>query len=276
MWLATKVRPALQNIIFRQLYVDAFSFLPAPLRLRLLFEREMAKYVVFARDVAGAGPVPPAIHAIWFGGDLPPIHRKCIDSWRRKMPHLDLKIWNEKSLPVESVPFSMAALRKKDYRKLSDYWRLRVLRDHGGIYADCDVFFQQAIPDTWLTNSLTLFPQSKSESTSFVTNSMVTATKGYPLVSGMVEFIERHMPHDRDAVWTGPNLFTVLYCALRAQGLLDVLNVALVDCNSVTANKRKINRPFSEISELVALTQNVVCCPSHPTIDELKLYFDCE
>lgn len=272
MSLGGAARQWAQNAIFHQMYRDDFSWCPAPIRLRLLFERHIAQYI-YANPIESEGlPIPRTVHAIWFGGDIPPVHARCVASWRQTMPEFEIKIWNETSLAVDSAPFSQAAFRQRDYRKMADYWRLRLLRDHGGVYLDCDVFLHRPLPDAWLSPSLTLFPQSDVESTSFVNNSIIAARRGHPLIAGTLEFIEKRMPCDRDAVWTGPNLLTALYCTLRNHRRLEALNVALADCARVTARKRGVRRPFTEIGDLVALTDDVVCCPTQVTAEEQGLY----
>ena len=49
--------------------------------------------------------IPPIIHYCWFGkGGLPPLARKCIESWKRHMPHCEIREWNEENFDVNINP----------------------------------------------------------------------------------------------------------------------------------------------------------------------------
>lgn len=86
--------------------------------------------------------IPKTIHYIWLGGgtfDEKISH--CIHSWDKlKKAGFSIKRWDESNLDLENLP---PAIRKafddKKYAFVSDYVRLKVLYDNGGIYFDTDV-----------------------------------------------------------------------------------------------------------------------------------------
>ena len=84
--------------------------------------------------------IPKIIHYCWFGGsELPSSVKHCIDSWRQKCPDYEIKRWDESNFDVYSHPFMKAAYESKAWAFVSDYARLKVVYENGGIYLDTDV-----------------------------------------------------------------------------------------------------------------------------------------
>lgn len=84
--------------------------------------------------------IPKIIHYCWFGGKpLPKEYKKYIESWRKYMPEYEIKEWNESNYDVNCVPFSSEAYSVGKFAYVSDYARLRILHENGGIYFDTDV-----------------------------------------------------------------------------------------------------------------------------------------
>ena len=55
------------------------------------------------------------------------------------MPDYEIKIWNEDTFKVNSMPYVHQAYMRKRYAFVSDYVRLHALYTEGGIYLDTDV-----------------------------------------------------------------------------------------------------------------------------------------
>lgn len=92
--------------------------------------------------------IPRVIHYCWFGGKpLPYEVRKCIRSWEEFCPDYDIVRWDEGNFDVESHPFCKAAYKAKAWAFVSDYARLKVVLDHGGIYLDTDVEVLRSLDD---------------------------------------------------------------------------------------------------------------------------------
>lgn len=83
--------------------------------------------------------IPKIIHYCWFGlNEKPAIIKKCINSWGI-LEGFEIKEWNEQNFDVNSHPYIKEAYKKKKYAFVSDYVRLKVLHEYGGIYLDTDV-----------------------------------------------------------------------------------------------------------------------------------------
>lgn len=84
--------------------------------------------------------IPKTIHYCWFGGKpLPGSVRKCIQSWKKMCPDYEIREWNESNFDVQAHPFSKAAYEAGVWAFVSDYARLKIIYENGGIYLDTDV-----------------------------------------------------------------------------------------------------------------------------------------
>ena len=95
--------------------------------------------------------VPKVIHYCWFGKNpLPESAKKCIESWKKYMPDYKIIQWNEDNFDVSKNRYAMEAYENKKYAFVSDYARLKILYDNGGIYFDTDVELIKPIPEEFL------------------------------------------------------------------------------------------------------------------------------
>ena len=84
--------------------------------------------------------IPKVIHYCWFGrGDIPEKDLKCIESWKKYCPDYEIKCWNEDNYDVNKNLFIRQAYDKRKFAFVSDYARLDIIYNHGGIYFDVDV-----------------------------------------------------------------------------------------------------------------------------------------
>ena len=84
--------------------------------------------------------IPKTIHYCWFGrGELTPLAKKCIASWRQCFPDYEITEWNEDNFDVNCIPYTADAYKAGKYAFVSDYARFWVLYHFGGVYFDTDV-----------------------------------------------------------------------------------------------------------------------------------------
>ena len=84
--------------------------------------------------------IPKIIHYCWFGGGpINPESRKCIESWKKYCPGYKIIEWNEQNFEISQNRYAQQAYEAKKYAFVSDYVRLAVLYEYGGIYLDTDV-----------------------------------------------------------------------------------------------------------------------------------------
>ncbi|MBO6179972.1 MAG: hypothetical protein J6O04_12430 [Selenomonadaceae bacterium] len=96
----------------------------------------------------GKEHIPRVIHYFWMGGNpLPELARKCIDSWKRFCPDYEIICWNESNYDIEKIPLLKQATKEECWNIISDYGRMDVLYNQGGIYLDVDVEIVKSFDD---------------------------------------------------------------------------------------------------------------------------------
>lgn len=92
--------------------------------------------------------IPRIIHYCWFGGNpLPESALKCIESWKKYCPDYEIKRWDESNFDINCIPFVRQAYDAKKWAFVTDYARLKIIYENGGIYFDTDVELLRNIDD---------------------------------------------------------------------------------------------------------------------------------
>lgn len=92
--------------------------------------------------------IPKKIHYCWFGGkELPEDVKSYIETWKKYCPDYEIIEWNENNFDVTQNQYCKEAYEAKKWAFVSDYARLKVLYDFGGIYMDTDVEVVRPLDD---------------------------------------------------------------------------------------------------------------------------------
>lgn len=92
--------------------------------------------------------IPKKIHYCWFGGkELPEDVKSYIETWKKYCPDYEIIEWNENNFDVTQNQYCKEAYEAKKWAFVSDYARLKVLYDYGGIYMDTDVEVVKPLDD---------------------------------------------------------------------------------------------------------------------------------
>ena len=84
--------------------------------------------------------IPKKIHYCWFGrGEKPQLAKRCIASWKKYCPDYEIIEWNEDNFDIAQYPYAQYCLENKRWAFLSDFVRLVVVCEQGGLYFDTDV-----------------------------------------------------------------------------------------------------------------------------------------
>lgn len=84
--------------------------------------------------------IPKVIHYCWFGtGRIPEVFQRNIETWRRYCQDYEIIRWDESNYDVSRNLYMRQAYEAKKWGFVSDYARLEIIYDHGGIYFDTDV-----------------------------------------------------------------------------------------------------------------------------------------
>ncbi len=137
--------------------------------------------------------IPKVIHYCWFGKkDKPDIVNSCIDSWKRVLNDYEIIEWNEDNIDIESNMYIKQAYQSCKFAFVSDYVRLKVLYDYGGIYLDTDVEVFKSFNDLLENDSIWGF-----EEANYVATSTIGAQKGNELIGEFLDLYKNSIFIDK-------------------------------------------------------------------------------
>lgn len=137
-------------------------------------------------------PLPKIIHYCWFGGGKKSeLIEKCIDSWRKYAPECEIVEWNESNYDVTKNRYMREAYEAKRWGFVSDYARLDIICENGGIYFDTDVELIRPIKDLEEGTGFIGFEQVNASNQYAVnTGGGFGAEKQDPVIASMRDFYE--------------------------------------------------------------------------------------
>lgn len=92
--------------------------------------------------------IPKKIHYFWFGGnELPESVKRCIESWEKYCPDYEIVRWDEANYDYKKNQYMSEAYEAKKWSFVSDYARLDIIYQYGGIYLDTDVELIKSLDD---------------------------------------------------------------------------------------------------------------------------------
>ncbi len=108
--------------------------------------------------------IPKIIHYVWLSGsEKPEDIKECIASWKEVLPDYEVREWSMKDFSFEEMPkYVKEALSLKKWAFATDYLRLWILYNEGGIYLDSDILMKKNI-DEFLDNGFFSFIEYHEE-----------------------------------------------------------------------------------------------------------------
>lgn len=161
--------------------------------------------------------IPRKIHYCWFGrGEKPKLAEKCIASWRKYCPDYEIIEWNEDNFDLDYNGYTRYCYDNKKWAFLSDFVRLVVVAEHGGIYFDTDVELLKN-PDMLLQyEAFYGFENDKHIATGLGFGS----ESGHPAIQAMMAQYESITPNDDGS-------YTVIGCPVLNTAALVPLGLRL-------------------------------------------------
>lgn len=130
--------------------------------------------------------IPKKLHYCWFGGnEKPELILKCIESWKKYCPDYEIVEWNEHNFDVNSCDYAREAFEEKKWAFVSDYARLCVLKEQGGIYLDTDMELLKPIDEFLDNNGILAF-----EAKDYVCLGIIGAVPNHPFIDKLKEDYE--------------------------------------------------------------------------------------
>jgi len=132
--------------------------------------------------------IPKKIHYCWFGGNPIPVHlQKCIESWSKFCPDYEIIKWEESNYDVNKNLYMKQAYEAKKWGFVSDYSRLDVIYNYGGIYLDTDVEIVKSFDDLLYDEMFCGF-----ESNCYIAFGLgFGAVMGHPILKSVMEIYEK-------------------------------------------------------------------------------------
>jgi len=88
--------------------------------------------------------IPKKIHFCWLSGkEYPDDIKKCMQTWKDKLPDYEFVLWDINKFDINSVEFVKEAVSVKKWAFASDYIRLYAVYTEGGIYMDTDIIVKK-------------------------------------------------------------------------------------------------------------------------------------
>lgn len=104
------------------------------------FSAPIKKYPTFEIPTQNTNIIPKVIHYCWFGNNpIPPEYQRYMDSWKEKNPSYEIRRWDESNYDVYKNKYMRQAYENGKWAFVSDYARVDIIYQNGGIYLDCDV-----------------------------------------------------------------------------------------------------------------------------------------
>lgn len=159
------------------------------------------------------------IHYVWFGGDKPEKVLKCIESWKNILPKYEIIEWNEKNFDIEKEmkenKFFRECYKRKLWAFVSDYVRVKVLYEYGGIYLDTDMEIIKDI--TPLLNTKLFLGYENDYTMSF---GIVGTVAKNDIFKKFIEFYE-------EEIWHSPlHIVTGIFTKILTEKYGDISNIA--------------------------------------------------
>lgn len=106
------------------------------------FDHELMEQKLPSNGLKNSGKekIPKKIHYCWFGkNELPDFAKRCIESWEKYCPNYEIIRWDETNYDVTKNEYMYQAYKDKKWAFVSDYARVDIIYNYGGIYLDTDV-----------------------------------------------------------------------------------------------------------------------------------------
>ncbi len=131
--------------------------------------------------------IPKKIHYVWVGNKpKPPFVLECIATWKKFLPDYELVEWGNEHLDSIKNHYAIEAYQNKKWAFVSDYIRLHVLYNHGGIYLDTDVEVTQNF-DNLLSLDFFSCHEVFDGKTLPITSAVMGASKGNSIIKDLLD-----------------------------------------------------------------------------------------
>lgn len=148
--------------------------------------------------------IPKVIHMCWFGnGTKGEVIETCMKSWYLKLTDYKIMEWTENNFDVNAHQYTKRAYDMKRWAFVSDYARLKILYEHGGIYLDTDMYVLKSFNELFETDCELVLGK---EDHLHISAGMIAASPHHPYIKDLLEYYD----NQKEFV-TIPRILTEVY-----------------------------------------------------------------
>lgn len=143
----------------------------------------------------GLDKIPKIIHCFWFSKEKKEgLVKECLESWKRNCPDYKICEWNADNYDVTKNEYAYNAFKNRNWASVTDYARLDILNQQGGIYLDLDVRLFKNL-DVLLKNQMFIaFGPIRD-----IEAATIGAVKGHPYLKKMLDIYNNtEIPSGKD------------------------------------------------------------------------------
>lgn len=152
-----------------------------------LLKNPIMEYLPFKIQCGTKQKIPRIIHYCWFGkGKIPDEYKNYMKTWKQYCPDYEIKQWNETNYDIAKNLYMKQAYDKKMWAFVSDYARIDIIYQYGGIYLDCDVELLKPLDDFLSEDMYCGFEDDKYINLGHGFG----AVKGHPYLKSLLQYYE--------------------------------------------------------------------------------------
>lgn len=158
--------------------------------------------------------IPKIVHYVWLGGkEMPEEYKNYINGWKKLMPDWQFMEWNESNFDFSDCTYAKQAYEMKKFAFASDYVRVCVLEEYGGVYLDTDVELLKPLDCFLDTDFFTCF-----ETAAYVQMGIVGGVAHHPIWQAMRRYYAHCSFLKKNRVDSTPNPLLLTYILMKDFG----------------------------------------------------------
>jgi mannosyltransferase OCH1-like enzyme len=149
------------------------------------------------------------IHYVWIGNkEKSDFINACIRNWKLTLPDYEIIEWNNNNIDLDEIfkesKFIKECYEKKLWAYVSDFIRIKVLNQYGGIYLDTDITLEK---DLTPLLKQTFFIGKEDEK--YINGAIIGTIQGHPILNEILNFYRNDIyNHD---IYTMPQIITHVF-----------------------------------------------------------------
>lgn len=181
--------------------------------------------------------IPKVIHYCWFGGrPIPELYRHWMKSWEQYCPDYEIIEWNERNYDVRKNKYVHQAYEMGKWAFVSDYARIDIIHEYGGVYLDTDVELIKNIDEMLMNDGFCGF-----ETSDYVAYGLgFGARKHHAIVSAIKEYYD--------------NL-----CFVSEDGTLNQVNCPIIQTEIMKKHGLVCNGEFQLVEGMTVYPSKTLC-----------------